>query len=81
MIAPQGIRGRQEASQVLSMPTARPIFNVKALETGAGYIIEAIWPDGRIERMVGLYTSPAYAAKWVNEHGEAWIALNQPNYH
>ena len=80
MIALQGIRARQDTCR-FAMPTARPIFNVKALETGAGYIIEAIWPDGRIERLVGLYTSPAYAAKWVNEHGEAWIALNQPNYH
>jgi hypothetical protein len=54
-----------------AMRTARPIFNVKALETGAGYIIEAIWPDGWIERLVGLYTSPA-AAKWVDERGDAW---------
>jgi hypothetical protein len=80
MIALQGIRARQDTCR-FAMPTARPIFNVKALETGAGYIIEAIWPDGRIERLVDLYTSPAHAAKWVNEHGEAWIALNQPHYH
>jgi hypothetical protein len=29
------------------MPIARPMFNVKALETGEGYFIEAIWPIGR----------------------------------
>jgi hypothetical protein len=63
-----------------AMQTARPIFNVKALDSGS-YFIEANWPDGRTERLVGTYTSPAHAAKWVNEHGDAWIALNQPNYH
>jgi hypothetical protein len=63
------------------MPTGRPIFNVKALDAGAGYFIEAIWPDGRTERLVAVYTNPAQAAKWVNEHGDAWIALNQPRSH
>ena len=57
------------------------MFNVKALETGEGYFIEVIWPNGRAERLVGLYTGPAYAAIWVTKHGDAWIALNQPNYH
>jgi hypothetical protein len=63
------------------MPTAMPMFNVKALETGAGYFVEAIWPDGRTERLVAVYMSPAHAAKWVVDHSDAWIALNQPNLH
>jgi hypothetical protein len=63
------------------MPIVRPIFNVKALETDAGYFIEAIWPNNRTERLVGLYISPAFAAIWVTKHGDDWIALNQPNYH
>jgi hypothetical protein len=62
------------------MQTARPTFNVKALKTGAGSIIEAIWPDGRAERLVGLFINPEHAAKWVNEHGDSWIELNQPSY-
>jgi hypothetical protein len=61
------------------MQTVRPTFNVKALATGAGYIIEAIWPDGGVERLVGLYRRPEDAARWVNQHGDSWIALNQPN--
>jgi hypothetical protein len=61
------------------MQTVVPTFNVKAVKTGAGYIIEAIWPDGRAERLIGLYISPDDAAKWVNEHGDAWIKLNQPS--
>ena len=63
------------------MPTARPMFNVKPLETGAGYFIEAVWPDDRTERLEGVYTSPADAAKWVLDHSDAWIALNQPSSH
>jgi hypothetical protein len=69
------------AGWVFAMQTARPIFNVKALESGSGYMIEANWPDGRTERLIGVYTSPAHAAKWVNDHDDAWIGLNQPKYH
>jgi hypothetical protein len=60
------------------MPTDRPTFNVKALKTGTGYVIEAVWPNGQTERVVGLHISPEHAAKWVNEHGASWIELNKP---
>jgi hypothetical protein len=66
--------------ETLPCQRGRPTFNVRALKSD-GYVIDAIWPDGSIELVAGVFVAPESAAKWVNEQGDAWIKEHRPSYH
>ena len=55
------------------MKSNRPMFKVRFLDDGSGYVIDAVWPNGNTEQLLGLYTAPLYAQQWVIEHSEAWL--------
>jgi hypothetical protein len=40
--------------------------------------IDAIWQDGRIELLMGVFVGSEATAKWVNDRGDAWIEERQP---
>jgi hypothetical protein len=42
------------------MGSERPEFNVRRLGND-GYVIDACWPDGRIEQLIGVYVSELFA--------------------
>jgi hypothetical protein len=51
----------------------RPLFQVRSLDDGSGYAIDAIWPDAEIVQLPGIHKTPEDAAKWVNQHSQAYI--------
>ncbi len=51
-----------------------PFFAVRLLDGGSGYVIDAVWGDGRIEQIAGvLFMEAASAAQWVRENSSTWI--------
>ena len=55
------------------MTDERPLFKVRFLDDGSGYVIDAVWPDGAVEEIPGLYSHTRFAQHWVMEHSEKWI--------
>jgi hypothetical protein len=48
------------------MPNDNPVFSVRSLGDGAGYVIDVVWSDGATDRL-GLFASPDDAARWVDD--------------
>ena len=56
------------------MMTDAPIFAVRLLDDRSGYVIDAIWADGRTEQVGGVvFKEPASAANWVQESSKPWV--------
>jgi hypothetical protein len=54
--------------------TEVPIFAVRLLDDRSGYVIDAVWTDGRTEQIGGvLFKEPASAAQWVRESSGPWV--------
>ena len=34
--------------------------------------VNAIWPDGTTEELIGVYASPDAAVTWISDQGNAW---------
>jgi hypothetical protein len=47
-----------------------------ARETLSGWVVDATKADGRIEQLVGLYTSRAKAVGWIADHPASWWRSN-----
>ena len=51
-----------------------PLFAVRLLDGCSGYVIDAVWADGRTEQVAGvLFMEAASAAQWVPESSSIWI--------
>jgi hypothetical protein len=51
-----------------------PLFAVRLLDGGSGYVIDAVWEDGRTEQIAGVvFMEAASAAQWVRESSATWI--------
>jgi hypothetical protein len=55
------------------MPNDDPVFSLRSLGNGAGYVIDVRWPDGTTEQLVGVFTSPGFATRWINDNRETWV--------
>jgi hypothetical protein len=55
------------------MASGKPLFSVRANGAQGGYVIDAVWPNGEAEQLVGIYRSTEDAARWVNERSDAWV--------
>ena len=48
--------------------TDAPLFVVRMLDDGSGYVVDAIWADGRTEQIGDVvFAEPDTAAQWVRE--------------
>jgi hypothetical protein len=57
---------------------ALPNFNV--VRADRGYAIEAVWPDGQVERLSGLFVSADDAERWLESGGgQLWFAQRFPS--
>lgn len=45
-------------------------FQVRALSTGR-YVVEAHWPSGTVEQLVGVFTSEEHARQWLANYASA----------
>jgi hypothetical protein len=63
------------------MSFGKPTFNVRPLDDRSGYVIEAHWPDGETEEIVGVYNAMEGAVRWLNEEAEFWIRDRQDTLH
>ena len=70
-LRPAGSADRYGVPRATESMPARPMFHTRKI--GAGYVIEAVWPDDASETVAGLFETPFHAAHWVNEHSEAWL--------
>lgn len=51
-----------------------PFFAVRLLDGGSGYVIDAVWGDGKTAQIAGvLFMEAASAAQWVRENSSTWI--------
>jgi hypothetical protein len=39
----------------------------------SGWIINAIWPDGEVEQLLGVFRSQTDAERWIRTHAAAFI--------
>ena len=52
----------------------RLFFAVRLLDGGSGYVIDAVWGDGKTEQIAGVvFMEAASAAQWVRENSSTWI--------
>ena len=56
--------------------TDAPLFVVRMLDDGSGYVVDAIWADGRTEQIGNvIFTEPDTAAQWVRESSDPWVKV------
>jgi hypothetical protein len=48
-----------------------PLFQV--IPIASGYVIAAIWPDGTIDILAGVYNDDASAARWISDHAYRYV--------
>jgi len=54
--------------------TDTPIFAVRLLDDRSGYVIDAVWADGRTEQIAGvIFEEPDSAAQWVRQSSQKWV--------
>ena len=58
-----------------------PEFKVRALDDGSGYVIDAIWSDGTIEQLLGVFVRPEAALVWIGDRGADWVDNTGRRYH
>jgi hypothetical protein len=49
----------------------RPQFDVCPVP--GGWVVEAVWPSGVGERLIGLYVTEEAARNWISGKSEAWL--------
>lgn len=49
-----------------------PRFKIRPLEPY--FVVNALWPDGSSEQLVGMFTSEEAAERWVTENASSYIA-------
>jgi hypothetical protein len=60
--------------------TDAPLFAVRLLHDGSGYVVDAVWADGRTEQIGGVvFTEPDAAAQWVRESSDPWVKVRLPD--
>jgi hypothetical protein len=47
----------------------RPEYRVREIDDGH-FVIDAHWPYGSVEQLVGLFSTRAHALRWLLESGE-----------
>ena len=50
-----------------------------ARETREGWVIDATKADGRIEQLLGLFTSKSAATDWIADHPAEWWTFQAVN--
>ena len=50
-----------------------PALAVRQLEDGSGYVVDATWPGGEVEQLLGVYVRATAAQSWISEHGDGWL--------
>jgi hypothetical protein len=48
-------------------------------EIRVGFVVIAMWPDGRSEQLVGFYREARHAQRWIDERGGEWRRAHDPN--
>jgi hypothetical protein len=43
-----------------------------AREISTGWVVDATKADGRVEQLLGVYTSKAGAVNWIADHPPTW---------
>jgi hypothetical protein len=43
----------------------------------SGWIIHAIWPDGEVEQLIGVFKSQMDAERWIRTHAAGFIEQRQ----
>ncbi len=38
------------------------------------FVIDALWPDGSLEQLVGVFTSEEGAERWISENASMYVA-------
>jgi hypothetical protein len=66
---------------VVTMRKDQPALAVRQLDDGAGYVVEAVWPDGAAEQLPGVYVRAETAMAWIADAGIDWLAERFPRYH
>jgi hypothetical protein len=54
------------------MPSDDPVFSIRSLGA-AEYVVDVLWPNGMIEQLTGVYSSPDHAARWIDDRSELWV--------
>jgi hypothetical protein len=66
---------------VVTMRKDQPALAVRQLDNGAGYVVEAVWPDGTAEQLPRVYVRAETAMAWIADAGIDWLAERFPRYH
>lgn len=54
-----------------------PLFVVRLLDDGSGYVVDTIWADGTTEQIGDVvFTEPDIAAQWVRESSDPWVKVH-----
>lgn len=49
----------------------RPQFHVSPVP--GGWVVEAVWPSGVVERLIGLYVTEEAARNWIFQKSKSWL--------
>ena len=72
-----GGMSRAERDPQMSDPE-RPVFKLEPFKLGQAWSLNALWPDGLLER-IGGFTRREDAADWIERHSSDWIACAKTN--
>lgn len=56
-------------------------FKIRPLSYNSGYVIDAVWPNGKTEQLEGVYLAPRFAQNWIVEKSEAWKEHTCTRFH
>jgi hypothetical protein len=56
------------------MSDQEPTFSVQPLEYRPGYVVVATWPNGKSERLLGIYVTRHDAEEWIRGRSAPWLA-------
>ncbi|KAA0075200.1 hypothetical protein [Tardiphaga sp. P9-11] len=50
-----------------------PIFATRKLDSGLGWVIDAVWTDEEIEQLIGVYITKEHAVDWIAQRSTDWL--------
>jgi hypothetical protein len=59
--------------ETITKAMQNPIFHIRQLDDGSGFVMEAIWPGPETEQLLGVYKTSEDAWRWVREHSTTYI--------